>query len=729
MRKHTILLLAAGLVTFAACTRVADESPTTEVPAAPATYEFSLSASLDEEAPKSDYTSTGVFSWSEGDQISVLFHNGDDNKFFTLTAVTVSGNTATFSGPVTVGYEEGSNLNAKWALFPASDLHVYNTANVGVDKARHISFHIPSYTDFTAPGAHYSANLPLAANSLSGSNYVFSTMCGGYKFTFSNIDVEKVTFSVYSPNRMLSGDIPAAENGGKNLYHSSSGSEDDKWLSFTASVPASKTVSFYVPYRGWMHDFQPYFTLKDAETGYSLCVKAAKAAFSGDLSTDSGIKLVAIPAISASGAPAVSPEPDFSAMNHLTFTEATTPLVNPERGFYKQDADIKSASNPVTPARISAARAEGYTLMYDGFYLTDFMSGDISDSYLDMIRTSLQNFRNGGVKCILRFAYKDGHEEEDKPWDAPKNVVLRHIEQLQPILSAYADVIFVVQAGFIGSWGEWYYTSNFDNVADRKEVVDALLAAVPNTRQVALRTPAFKMNLYNLRAGDVITDATAHGTSAEARLAGHNDCFGASSNDSGTFGNATFDRLFWQEESRYTIMGGETCSVSDYCLCANSLKDLEDYHWTYLNSGWYQGVTDRWKTDGCWNEMRDRLGYRLVLEDVYYTKTPVVGGTFDVALRINNKGYSAPQNPRTAELVFIAEDSTVSTFPLGSDPRTWHSGTVLVQSSFTLPAAKGTLYLNLSDPLLSTDPRFSIALANDDVFNSVTGYNKLLELN
>ena len=106
MRKHTILLLAAGLVTFAACTRVADESPTTEDPAAPATYEFSLSASLDEEALKSDYTSTGDFSWSEGDQISVLFHDEDNNKFFTLTAVSVSGNTATVVGNgVTETYE------------------------------------------------------------------------------------------------------------------------------------------------------------------------------------------------------------------------------------------------------------------------------------------------------------------------------------------------------------------------------------------------------------------------------------------------------------------------------------------------------------------------------------------------------------------------------------------------------------------------------------------------
>ena len=36
------------------------------------------------------------------------------------------------------------------------------------------------------------------------------------------------------------------------------------------------------------------------------------------------------------------------------YTESTTPLVNPERGFYGGAVDIKSASNPV---QVSAAKA------------------------------------------------------------------------------------------------------------------------------------------------------------------------------------------------------------------------------------------------------------------------------------------------------------------------------------------------------------------------------------
>ena len=62
-----------------------------------------------------------------------------------------------------------------------------------------------------------------------------------------------------------------------------------------------------------------------------------------------------------------------------------------------------------------------------------------------------------------------------------------------------------------------------------------------------------------------------------------------------------------------------------------------------------------------------------------------------------------------------------------ADPRDWHSGINIVRSSFTLPSAHGTLYLKLSDPLCPY-PKYCIALANDGVFNSETGYNKILEL-
>ena len=114
------------------------------------------------------------------------------------------------------------------------------------------------------------------------------------------------------------------------------------------------------------------------------------------------------------------------------YTESTTPLVNPERGFYGGAVDIKSASDPVKVSAAKALRAKGMTLMYVGFYLTDFMNGDISQAYLDMIQTSFDALREAGIKCVLRFAYQNS--ESAKPWDPAEKVVLRHVNQLRSLL-------------------------------------------------------------------------------------------------------------------------------------------------------------------------------------------------------------------------------------------------------------------------------------------------------
>ena len=416
----------------------------------------------------------------------------------------------------------------------------------------------------------------------------------------------------------------------------------------------------------------------------------------------------------------------------VSFTESEAEILNPERGFYRPE-DIWPSNSALSKSAVIAQRKQGRTLYYLGFYLTDFMSGDISQAFLDKIQASFDALRDGGAKCILRFAYSDS--EDDKKWDATEAVTLRHVEQLKPLLQKNQDVIFVLQAGFVGVWGEWYYTQNFGmnprtdaDYQPRKRLTDALLDALPNTRQIELRTPQFKMRMYGLSLKDSITLATAHNGSVVSRLGGHNDCFGASSTDYGTFDNESKDREYWKADTRYTIMGGETCGVSDYCTCPASLQDMTDYHWTYLNSAYHTSVIKRWNTTGCLQEITNRLGYRLALKDVYYSENLAVGEEIKVQMRLCNRGFAAPMNPRNARLVFIDGKGNKTVAPVQSDPRTWHPGWHVVEARMTLPAAQGTFYLELSDPLLPERPEYSIALANEGVFDSATGLNKLFEL-
>ena len=432
----------------------------------------------------------------------------------------------------------------------------------------------------------------------------------------------------------------------------------------------------------------------------------------------------------------VMPLKNLGGMKHIEFSESDEIFANPERGFYAAWTDRSSFS--LNSNIIASARTNCMTLYYIAFYPTDYMtSKSLPESYLSKIRSTLKTLRDNGAKCILRFAYSN--DTDEKPWDPTPEVVLGHIASLKPVLQEYSDVILTLQAGFIGVWGEWYYTDNFvmdPNTTEdhklRKQVVDAMLSALPEDRTVSLRTPKFKRMMYADSYTDTLTIRTAYNKSPKARISSFNDCFGASDNDYGTFFSEA-EREYWKKDSRYTIMGGETCGVSDYCTCNASLKDMEDYHWTYLNSEYNQSVINRWESSGCLNEIKRRLGYRLSLTDVYHSVTSVAGQKFNVRINLENTGFAAPANGRCVELVLMNEDGRKFTYNLSQevDPRYWFAnGKYTIETFLELPEdATGayTLYLNLPDPkeTLKSNPLYSIRLANAQIWDKNTGYNKL----
>jgi len=415
----------------------------------------------------------------------------------------------------------------------------------------------------------------------------------------------------------------------------------------------------------------------------------------------------------------------------VSYVEAAGDVLNPERGLYHAH-EIYADTPMLTGSEVEYYVKTGHKLILLEFYLTEYMAGSIYQSELDRIQQFFDAIRDGGAKAIVRFAYRNTNENYQTIVQEPAlDIVLKHIEQLKPILQRNEDVLFALQAGFIGSWGEWYYTTNISSTADRKKVTDALLDAVPTSRQIQLRTPMYKMDMYDYALADTLTAATAHDGSVKSRLAGHNDCFVASADDQGTFKNET-TRQYWKAETRYMIMGGETCDpLKDenyiYCECENTLKDLEDYHWTYLHDGYFAGILNRWKTEGCFDEIQARLGYRLVLKDVHYGAIEA-GKPCQVTIRLYNKGFAAPMNPRQAFLVWETPDGKTEQTPLGADPRTWQPGYNGAVGTFVPSTAEGTLYLKLSDPLLPDNPAYSIALANADVFDAGSGMNKLFEI-
>ena len=242
-----------------------------------------------------------------------------------------------------------------------------------------------------------------------------------------------------------------------------------------------------------------------------------------------------------------------------------------------------------------------------------------------------------------------------KPYgDAAKDRVLGHLAQLKPILQANADIIATLQVGLVGAWGEWYYTDSFGDQgsvsaaqwADRKAVVDALLAILPSTRSVQLRTPAFKQRFYGATA---LASSEAFTGTARARIGHHNDCFLASADDEGTYGSVSADKSYLATENLYLPQGGETCATSAFSSWANASADMEKLHYSYLNRDYLGAVYTSWGSN--LDIARRRLGYRLALLTGTFDGGARPGGELKVSLGLRNDGYAAPYNPRSVEII------------------------------------------------------------------------------
>lgn len=430
----------------------------------------------------------------------------------------------------------------------------------------------------------------------------------------------------------------------------------------------------------------------------------------------------------------------FITYDVINYEESSENFCNPERGFYTHTAYSPSTNYVLTANYVKKYRDEGISLIFMTYSLKEFRDKAISEDYLNKIKANMQLLRETGAKAILRFSYTSN--KNDSPWDAPWNVTENHIKQLTPIFEEYADVISVLEAGFIGVWGEWYYTTNYimspkeNQYGPRKQVIDALLKAVPKERMIAVRTPKIKTACLGITYADSVTYNEAYDGSKRSRLAAHNDCVFASDNDSGTFRDE-IEKKYWQNESKYYVMGGETCRKTELSVCENALTTFKKYHWSYLNHSYRKEVTQDWKDNGCFDLIQRHLGYRFVLRNASFQRQGKAGGIYHIKLSISNVGWAAPYNPRDVEIVFISQSDTskIYSIKVKEDPRFWFADeTINLNLELKLPnnmsAAKYTIYLNLPDPkiTLAYKPEFSIRLANKHMWDENNGYNKLYEV-
>jgi hypothetical protein len=422
---------------------------------------------------------------------------------------------------------------------------------------------------------------------------------------------------------------------------------------------------------------------------------------------------------------AAPPPVDAAAGVTRTYSISTARLMNPERGFYRYD-------NVETDRDFRNVREGGDTLVYSYVRLDAYRTSAIPSAFLDKITAGLAAARTAGIKVVLRFAYNEGPYPDSEP-DAPLAQVLEHIEQVEPMLRANEDVIALVQAGFIGAWGEWHTSTNdlHSNATARRTIVEALLDAIPESRSTQLRYPPHKQTMF----GAALTATDAWANTYEARTGHHNDCFLSSNTDVGTYPSGTVATwlTYVADDTVYVPIGGETCAVfPSRSSCTNAPAEMERLHYSFINRDYNTDVVDSWSTGGCMDEIENGLGYRFVMLDATFAERVSRGSSLPVTVRLRNDGWAAPFNPRTPYLVMV-NGSTVVEVPLtGQDARRWLAGetvtlnqTIAVSGSLPTGTYRVSLWLRDNAETLKARPEYSIQTANVGTWNATKGWNDL----
>jgi hypothetical protein len=434
----------------------------------------------------------------------------------------------------------------------------------------------------------------------------------------------------------------------------------------------------------------------------------------------------------------------------VNYTASSSIFANPERGLQKYSITASNYATTVGANNLSVSTLNGWknstdkvTVVFRYFLLDAFMTTNINSIYLDNIQTDFDNIRTAGVKTIIRFSY--ANSQGNTPQQPSKAQILAHIDQLSPILHTNKDVILSQQAGFIGTWGEWYYTNSAEfgtegaispaQWANRKEIIDAMLATTPDEIPVQVRYVGIKTTLYGTTQ---LTAATAYQNTANARIGFFNDAFLNNWGDQGTYGTGecvnpvgTSSYNYLSNETKYLPMSGETnglnpCSAGFRTTGANAINEMGLTNWTTLNRDYHPDFWNQLSTSQ-YNEILRNLGYRFTLNSSTITSNST---NFDLNLNISNIGFARPFKQRQVFLVLKnMSTNAITTYLINTDIRTWETAVSITQN-FN-PGITGTFKLYLwmpdNDPSFANRADYSIQLGNTGTWEPATGYNDLLQ--
>ncbi|MBN8650487.1 MAG: DUF4832 domain-containing protein [Cytophagales bacterium] len=192
---------------------------------------------------------------------------------------------------------------------------------------------------------------------------------------------------------------------------------------------------------------------------------------------------------------------------------------------------------------------------------------------------------------------------------------------------------------------------------------------------------------------------------------------------------------FVADESKYVMIGGETCAPTTQTECAVSLARMALHRYTFLNEVYHPTVLTGWQTNNCYADFQKKLGYRIRLLSANIQSSVEVGKGLYVSLSMINDGFAAPAKLRKLNLVLRnTSTNAIYTVPFQSqaaDARKWQTGSFTVNESLAIPAdvPTGTYALSLAMPdassSLASNAAYAVRFANTGTWDATNGRNNL----
>lgn len=418
-----------------------------------------------------------------------------------------------------------------------------------------------------------------------------------------------------------------------------------------------------------------------------------------------------------------------TGLTTVTYQLSNDEIANPERGLYTQHEVFYKKYARLSDMR--QWRSQGKTLVQLMYYLPEFRDRDFPELFITQLEVDLQSVRDARMKAILRFAYTD----KQNGADAPMHIIKRHLDQIKPVLHKYVGVIACVQAGFIGAWGEWYYSTNkLNNATAYRELLNKWLEVLPAERSIQVRTPKYKQDFVG--NATPLNNETAYKNKPAARIAHHNDAFMTDQTNMGTYINIEKDKKYVAQDALYVPLGGETAvppSGVKWATGEEAWNEVNYLHWSFLNDAYYTDLLNSWKVGGYFDKIKKLLGYRIALQKAEYSEKIAQGSDFVLNLWFVNQGTACMYNARPT--IFILRplndiDEYMATSDI--DLRMVQPGKqtpikTRLRIPQGLPAGKYKLYMWLPDAskMLQNIPEYAVQLGNTTAWERETGYNDM----